>query len=669
MNIFSSKGAMRLFLTIRPLLVIGVLIGFFFFYNLFMVDRSLESLRFSLSTIAGAETVGSVSYVAPLMQIQFIDGLLSDKLNTEDLMRLQYSADVIGTSHAERGVADVASVMQGVINKKEKERYFILQFFDKINSFIMILFKKVPAWRIKEVEDLPIDSATLAEINSYENKGEFDETIRLYRETIAKFPNYAQTPALMLRLGYLLHRLGRFEEAKLVYNEVIDRFPTMAESKVARTLLDKVEERENLDKKAREIINKITLAADKQTRQKLYYELGLMEFSALSLKKAKEGFKRAIFLLPDTDITAQSYLRLGICERLLGDINASMEAFKKASEITKSAELKTQSQYQLAQSYRQKGDYEGVTSALDNIAMEQENKQIKSLLLFQKGSTLLYDEKDVSKAKQVFDELMRRYSAQALVSAGTETSFVEFVKKHANLDIISRKPEELEKLLEKAWIEALLPKKIFNIIESNSTRVINSLNLTVEEIAKLKEKALEEGAYIQIALTEDEVNRFIESALLAGERIAVREMSVKFEGEQRLSITVTIYQKERPIKVYVYGEFKMVSISSVPYWVTAAKRRNLLIFLVENAKIANIPVPPDIINPLFRPALENFNESFPLDLEEFRLDRNTMMLAGSVRPDYIRRLKATPTAGQLPSKKTMPGFLRELSVKKLRKSG
>ena len=661
------KGVIRPFLIIRPIAVIVVVIAFFFFYNFFLVDRSLEALKFSLSTVANAETVGSVSYVAPLMQVQFIDELLSADIDTEDLMRLQYSADVIGTSRAERKIADVASIIQEIINKRERQRHPILRFFDKASSFFVTLFKKVPAWRIKEVRDVHINPDILEEINNYENIGEFDKAIKLYRKTIAEFPDYVQAPDLMLHLGYLLHKLGRIQEAKLVYDGVISKFSTLAESKVARELLIKIEKREGLNEQAKELISKTTVTTGKGARQKLYYQLGLIELSGLNLQKAKESFKRAILILPDTSITAQSYLRLGVCERLLGNLDSSVEAFKKASDITRDTELKAQSKYQLAQSYRQKGEYEEAVSTLDDIAAEETDKDVKSLLLFQKGSTLLYDEKDVSKAKRVFDELMRRYSAHALVSSGGETAFVEFIKKNVNLDILSRKPEELEELLEKAWIEALLPKKILKVIESNSNKVVNSLNRMVGGMAKFKEQALNEGIFIEVNLSEREFNSFVKSSLLSSGRADLREIAVEFNGGQRLTINLTIHQGQKLIKVIVSGEFKMVSIAAAPYWITATRRKNLLLFQADRCMIGNIPVPPKIINPLFRPAFENFNESFPLDLEEFKLDKNNMMFAGSVRKDFIKRLKAASAAGSGSlSERSASDFLGSVSVKKLK---
>ena len=136
---------MRIASITKPLLFILLTVGAFSIYNLFLVDRNLESLKFSLASVAKAESVGSVSYLAPLMQTQFIDELSSDRLDTEDLIRLQYSADVIDSPQAERQVADVTSVLQDMINKKGRERNVILRFFDRVNDLVMGAFKVRPA--------------------------------------------------------------------------------------------------------------------------------------------------------------------------------------------------------------------------------------------------------------------------------------------------------------------------------------------------------------------------------------------------------------------------------------------------------------------------------------------------------------------------------------------
>ena len=75
MLFLKNAGYIRIPPLATATIFIVLVVSFFYFYNMFLVDRSIESLQFSLSEVSAAETTGSVSYLNPLMQLQFVDEL------------------------------------------------------------------------------------------------------------------------------------------------------------------------------------------------------------------------------------------------------------------------------------------------------------------------------------------------------------------------------------------------------------------------------------------------------------------------------------------------------------------------------------------------------------------------------------------------------------------
>jgi len=623
---------------VKPILAALVIGGLFFFYNSFLVDRSLDSLKFSLSNVADAKSASTVTYVAPLMQSQLIDGLSTTGLKTEDMMRLQYGADVTGAGQMGRGVADVASMMKQMISEKEQQRNFILRFFDVVRDFFKRLFRRGITLGKSKGED--ISPAVMEKIADYENKGLYDEAIKDYRDALAEYPDCTQVPTLMLRLGYLFHKLGDFKEAKAIYNKLIDQYPVAPETKIARGFVAKIDKRGTQEAEVKELLTKASKARDRNTKQKLYYDLGMIELSAVSLKKANKYFIKAASLSQDNDLTVQSYLRIGVCERLLGRLDESIETFKKLGQLAKTEDMKRQARYQLAQAYRQIGDVEKANETLGTMMEFERDKAIKSLLLFQKGSILLYDEKDIESAKDAFRELITKYSAQTMTSAGGKSNLVDFIARHVDLGILATRPKELEGLLRKTWLDVFLPKKVADAIDQKSKKFLGLMYEKSLRYEQFHVDAKTQSRYSTVTVDTKSINYFIEKNFPATGKVKMSNVSVKFDKDEKVTVFATFYlSATKTVRCFVTGEIKMVGkAGSGAYSISRATGGRKLVFIPKKCKIGKIPAPTEIIDFLLKPVSRNFNKYCPFELDKFNINKDSITLSGTLKEPFVKEV-------------------------------
>jgi TolA-binding protein len=485
-----------------------------------------------------------------------------------------------------------------------------------------------------------IDAAILVEINNSENSGDFEHAIALYRNTIDRFPNYNQTSALILRLGYLLHRLGKFKEAEESYKYLVDKFPDSPENSIAKGLIRKIAELESEKKRSAGVISKIAVVKDKLSEQSLYYDLGLSKFSSFNLIYAKENFKKAISAIPDNTIAAKSYFYLGLCERLLGNLTESINALEEAYKLAgDNQDLKMESKYQTVQIYKQKGDYNKAAAILEEVIRDYKNKTVRPILLFQEGATLLFDLGDTAKAKQAFETLRIEYPAQTIVYPGSY-----FVDKYIKMDIPPKKPEEIEKIAEKTkLLDAVLPKRAIEIIQTAAKDFTAKVNNRISELILLKEKykgVIQDEATIKIR--QSLLNNYIQEWFPPGSKGKVWDISVRYDGDERITAFGAIYlEGATPMDVFISGRLKIVEWINQPYWEAGDKRSNWVIFLPTQCKIKGIPISPDLINLILKPATEEFNKNFPLQIKKFGFNKETMEFVGDVKSDIVKKFKAT----------------------------
>jgi len=621
---------------VKPIVFVLAVVLFFFFYNAFLVDRSIESLKFSLSNVALAKTTSSASYIAPLMQVQFINELSHAKFDAESSMALEYSSDVLGLSNRERPLDDVVAVTKETIATKESKRNVLLRLIDKINYAVKAFMARILRLKISRRKAPNINKDILTEIIRLEGKGGLEATIKAYKEAIAKFPKHYETPSLMIRLGYLFHKLDRPQEAEKLYREVIGRFKGTPESKTSRMLLDKLAQKKESAKKADDILQKASALADKELQQQLYYEAGLIRLSVLNLKEAKESFLKAISVIPDNKITEGAYLRLGICEKLLGNIEASFSAFKKLYDLTDDPRLKAQMYYEIAQNQKQRGEHEAAAESYNKAISQCNDKRTLPILMFQLGCTYLFDLNNFIAAKEIFEKLRMDFPAFSSVYPGTD-----FIVKYVAVDVPPKVAQEYASIMEKTWLETILPQRILKLIEKSAERFAQKVTEGVKEIILLDEYDVEKGDAVTIDLSSKRLNGYLKKWFPAGNKSRVWDVSMKFGGKKKLTVFGTVhFPGGGKIKGFLGGTFKKIKLRKMPSWRGKSKAENYIVYSVNESWVAGIPLPPAIMNIIIKPSIVHFNKKFPLDVEEFVLNEKTILFAGPVREDMRDVLEA-----------------------------
>ncbi|NQT94841.1 MAG: tetratricopeptide repeat protein [Candidatus Omnitrophica bacterium] len=589
----------------------------------------MEALKFSLSSVALAETADTASFAAPLIQIQYINGLSSAEFDTRRLMALEYSSNILASSDQTRKLADSWVMAEDVLRTSEPERNIVLRFIDNILYFLKTLPRKIVNKLGKRQAREEIYPGIIEEIAIYENKGDFQTAITLYRQTIKRFPDRRQTPLVMLRLGYLYHRIDRQKEAEEIYQKIIKDYPFSNNTASARLLLSKLKKAMQLRQQANRVMGIAKRSLDVYEQQKYLYEAAQLQFNALDLYSAKDNYNKVIELVPDTDIAQKAYIRLGICQKLLGEVDDSIKTLQNLLTITTSSELRSQALQSLSQIYRQKGDYKSAVGYILKAFEATESNKVKALLLFQLGSIYQFDLKDKKKAKEIFSRLKLEFPDDILAYLRKELLgyFVES-------EVLKKEEEVPKEPVGDPLVKKLLPKNLLKIIENGAVRLTTYITEGVKEIVMLEEYDVAKGDFVTIDLSEKRLNNYMKKWFPPGNKTRIWKVSTEFGGDRKLKVTGTIHlSRGYKIKGFMEGQFKLVHMRERPYWLRGISRRYYLIYIADSCKIGKVPVPNAIVHIFLNPCVLNFNKDFPLEIEQFALDTNKILFAGPIRED------------------------------------
>ncbi|GEM_PF-1571141 len=638
MTLAPIKKRVLLAIFIKPLSFISLLVLFFLLYNTFLVDRNLEMLKLSLSSVALAQTTSTVSYIGPIMQYQSIGELSSQVLAVKEFIDLEYTSNILQTSTTDRAVADVRVVLETVVKERQEKRPIILRWADRLMPIIKAPYRAFK--RAKEQRPSGnIEPELLDQITKYESAGDYKEAIKAYKDMINRFPRKAETPSLILRLGYLLHKQGEISEAQNYYENVTKDFPNLPEATIAKELKSALANMPALITEADSVLNKALTTKDQTMKQMLYYKAGLLQLKAYDFRNAIKSFKKTIETPADNRISDQAYSRMATCQSMLGAIEESKNLLQQIDESSASDSLKMQAKFQLAAIYRQQGDFEKTCSLMEQFIEENEDSSLVPHVMFQQGSIYLFDLKHLSKAKEIFKKLRMEFPASPFSYPGTS-----FVSKYIDIDVLHRVSESEKSIFATPWFSRFLPKKVKEIVSDSAVRFTKRVTDGVKDIVIQEEMV--KGDYGTIDLTEKRLNKYVKDWFLKDKGTTAKDVSVEFLGESRLRATGKVplntiigFGSTAPVEISIEGVFKKVSLRP-PQWEDDAKRKNYITYSVESARIANIPILPAMFDIAVTPSEIHFNKDFPLEFEEFELNKQKILFRGPVREDILDELDA-----------------------------
>ncbi|MDD5617673.1 MAG: tetratricopeptide repeat protein [Candidatus Omnitrophica bacterium] len=283
-----NRREVNLFVTLKkflaPLIVIISVVLFFLSYNTYLVDHSLEDLKFVLEQTAKAQNIEETGRIGVLLDDLLISEVSSLKLDSLSMVNLEFTKNIVSKGGVKEQLSDVEFLLNKLVKKREKNRGSWLLAFDRMNNdlqkFIRFITKELPGGALRpEIfkTEAKIDLSLLETARAYESNWQLKEAISAYEEFINKYPSYTYLRLVKLQLADSYFKSTNYREAKRLYEMLIKEAPQSEEAKTANIILAKVEERLKKQTEKNKIqngISKLTKAGSMDTD---YKSLGVVD--------------------------------------------------------------------------------------------------------------------------------------------------------------------------------------------------------------------------------------------------------------------------------------------------------------------------------------------------------------------------------------------------------
>lgn len=397
-----------------------VLIGFFSYYNIFLIDTTLENLKFSLEQTAMAYDVEDTNGLDMVLSQATAEEVVPAKMNAFDIGNLEFAKGIVNTGTSFNQLDYLKVALATVIKGKEKERGIILTMLDRINRPVKkgaIYLAYLPRYLLRPrlAEAQPEDAAMfnlIERLRAIEKEGNLKDAALKYAELLEEFTGTDKVSLIKLRLAYTYHRLGEYDLALGLYKEIVKAYYPNKEAKISQALIAGLKQKDKLLNEANLLIIESAGITDEDidAKQDIYYRVGLIYTKLFNLEEARKFFKRAIDLDPVSDIAIKSQFNMAWILKQEYKLTESVEEFSKIAEKKPTSELVLNTSFQLADVLHSEGKYEEAARLQQEMAEEyKDNEEVAALALFQAGASYMYDLNDTKRAKEIFAKLTKMY--------------------------------------------------------------------------------------------------------------------------------------------------------------------------------------------------------------------------------------------------------------------
>jgi tetratricopeptide (TPR) repeat protein len=400
----------------RPVIFILITGLFFYLYNIFLVDSSLDSLRFAVAQTADSYDTSDLDGLDIIFTVAMIDEMSPLEMNSSNIMNLEFAKNIAlkGTSFQQLDYAKVA--LQSVINSKEQQRGVLLVFLDRATGLI----KQALLWITnltrpvgeKEAKLLSVDGRNIYyKARQAEMEGDLSQAASLYVDFLKGYQDYDKASLVELRLGYVYHRMGLVDEADKIYRKIKREYVLKKEAGIASTLLLRLQQRPDIINIRNDLTSQLAdiPETDVHQRQRLYYEIGAINMKLLDLEEARKFFKRASAINPDSALGVKSDFNNAWVVKDVGSYQDSAEILATLQERTADRVLDADIVYQIADIHHKEGMYQEAIGMYLQIADATADADVAALSLFQAGASYMYDLNDSEKAQEIFMLLVKKY--------------------------------------------------------------------------------------------------------------------------------------------------------------------------------------------------------------------------------------------------------------------
>lgn len=590
----------------RVILLFLAVVAFFFFYNAFLIDNTIEILRFSIEETAAAYDISDLDGLDLLLSQVMIEEVLPEQMMLANVANLEYARNAIASGKSYRVVDYMKTSLDAVVKEKESKRGRTLQALDWINrslrkivTYILKISRALPA-REEAVIKIPgAEMEIIDKAESLERKGALDEALAGYEEFIKKYPSHEKIGLIKLRTATIYQRLRQYEKASSIYRGVMRKYLGRKEAFVAQALLARLQQTKQLSRKANMLLAELSElgAADVKAQQAILYQLGAINLRILNGEEAKKFFKRAVSADPRNDLAMKARFNSAWISKEGNKMEESAAEFSGIVKDNPKGAIARDSQYQIADIYHKEGSYEKAIEICLRLAEEYKDDPIAPLCLFQAGASYMCDLNNDEMAKQIFAELTRRYPstvyAKYLAPDNPIGMFVTYLVPRATRVVAWRAGGLLclsgysgklatfkVRLDEKAfnqtlndWLDRELPDTIGNLY----------INIRGAEIIFNKGKAAARG------------------------KLTMGRFSIPGEAEGRLELT-----KEKSVNL-----------------------------VLTKAVLGKVPIPPALINNTTRGISLMVRKYFPITVSRISIDKGEVLCEGYGSRRMLARLEGT----------------------------
>jgi len=163
---------------------------------------------------------------------------------------------------------------------------------------------------------------------------------------------------------------------------------------------------------------------DKDTLQKIYYDLGNLYVQLEDANKAEDAFNKAIELDPKSPIGVKARFNLAWAYKAAGDYKKAMEYFEALIRDFPSLKEALAGKYQIADTLYKDGQFEKARDQYAAIAGEDPKAEAVDVALFEAGYISFYELNDYNSAAKYFSELQKDLpSTDVAEHSATVTTF------------------------------------------------------------------------------------------------------------------------------------------------------------------------------------------------------------------------------------------------------
>jgi TolA-binding protein len=395
-----------------------VILVFFFIYNTFLVDNTLDSLKDSLEQTEKALNISDLRGLdIPLTQI-LTKEVSQSKVGAVNFHSLEHARRLAREGENFAQIDDIKLSLKDVVRQKEAKLGALRvicndlnRHFNKFFVFLSRFFFSIFYWtdykeRIQEADEAVRKAMLL------ERKGQPEEARKIYSDIIQKYPKYDKIALVNLRLAFVMQQAGDIGGAVKIYEDVVRRHAREKEADVAVTLLTSIGSHASIRKKIDALLDKARAIPDVRTREKqqVLFEVATLYTSIFNMEEAKRYYAQAINLDPKTDLANEARFVLGWVFVETNDLQEATEIYSKmASESVNSSILVSHSMYEMVNIALKQGKFTEAVDMLLKIIDNFPDDPAAASCLFQAASICLHDLKDEERARELFNRLQQTY--------------------------------------------------------------------------------------------------------------------------------------------------------------------------------------------------------------------------------------------------------------------